>query len=305
MMGGIDLHAPVVDVDIWNLPDDEELIARPQWVSWQWQTPKGRDQTKVPLCSHRLLQGLDPAQAKASVTDPATWSTYSQAIGAGVRPLDGVGFVVTAADPFCGIDLDHCVDAETGTVADWVRGLVDFFNSYTERTPSGTGLRIWLRGRKPGAGCKQGLADRAAIEVYDRERFFTLTGFRLEGAPTTIEPRQVQLEALYAELWPPAPTPQPPRYHGSAADSEVLAKMFASKHGQKLRGLYEGNLTGYPSASEAEAALISHLGYWSDYDRAQTDALFRQSGLMRPKWDEKRGPSTYGQVTIGKVFGER
>lgn len=90
--------------------------------------------------------------------------------------LDGIGFMFSVSDPYTGIDLDKCLNAETGELEPWAQRCVDLFNSYTEITPSGKGLHIIIRGKLPGKGRKKG-----KFEVYDRGRFFTFTGNVFDG----------------------------------------------------------------------------------------------------------------------------
>jgi putative DNA primase/helicase len=153
-----------------------ELVARPQWVGWEWEWIADDERwTKVPrnpTTGHR-----------ASSTDRATWASFGVALDfARSLELPGIGFVVTAHDPYVGIDLDKCRDASTGAIEPWASAIVDRFGSLTEITPTGTGLRIWItthdgllpdgvKGRRKGQ-----------IEIYAAGRFFTVTGHRLKGA---------------------------------------------------------------------------------------------------------------------------
>ena len=143
-----------------------ELTALPQWVCWRQEERNGKA-TKPPI---------NPRTGRpASTTDPTTWSDHATAKAAVRRyRCHGVGFVFTAEDPFVGIDLDGGYDPETGRPTDWAAPIVAAFNSYTEISPSGRGLHILIQGRLPGHGRKQG-----PIEVYDRRRFFTVTGQRI------------------------------------------------------------------------------------------------------------------------------
>src|SRR3954452_21484848 len=105
-----------------------------QWVCWRSEERDGK-LTKIP-CSP--LTGR-----RASSTDPETWGGYPEALRAGKeRGYAGMAFVFTAADPFCGVDLDRCRDAETGEVEEWVREIIEELDSYTEVSPSGTGVHI-------------------------------------------------------------------------------------------------------------------------------------------------------------------
>ena len=69
------------------------------------------------------------------------------------------------------------------------------------------------------------------------------------------------------------------------SDRELLEKMFNSKRGSEIQRLFSGDWSGYPSQSEADLALVSHLVFWTQRDEARIDNLFRISGLYRSKWD--------------------
>jgi putative DNA primase/helicase len=156
------------------------LIERPQWVAWRWEWSVERgDWTKVPVNVH--------TGARASVTNPAQWVAFGEALAyADVHGLPGIGFVVTRDDPFTGIDLDECRDPATGALAPWAASIVGEFASYTEVTPSGTGVRIWIVGTVVGlvaegrSGCRTTKSPK--IEIYSADRYFTVTGHRLDGA---------------------------------------------------------------------------------------------------------------------------
>src|SRR5258708_24851770 len=99
----------------------------------------------------------------------------------GLGGYDGIGYVPTDDDGFTLADLDGCRDVETGELAAWARAFVARFDTYTEVSPSGTGLRLVLKGKKPGIKC-----DFAGGEVYDARHFVTITGNHLPGTPTTV-----------------------------------------------------------------------------------------------------------------------
>ena len=93
-----------------------------------------------------------------------------------------------------GVDLDHCRDQETGQIEPWAVEVVTLIDSYTEVSPSGTGLRIICRGKIPGPRRRKG-----SVEMYDESspRYLTITGVHLEGTPTTVEERQKAVEHVY------------------------------------------------------------------------------------------------------------
>ncbi len=139
-----------------------------QWVGWRAQLKADGKLNKIPCSPHSGITG--------DAHDPRNWSSYIEAIVAYIGfQLDGIGFVLTERDPFAGVDLDHCLDA-SGVVAPWAARIVALLDSYTEVTPSGTGLRVLVRGTLPPGGRKRG-----DIEMYDRRRFLTVTGHVWKG----------------------------------------------------------------------------------------------------------------------------
>ena len=108
----------------------------------------------------------------ASTTDSRTWAPFATAVTTYIRDgYDGVGFVFSTGDPFTGIDLDKCRNPETGAITEWVAEWLDTFDGYTEISPSGEGLHVYIRGKATSR-------KNAAVEVYSAERFFTVTGVR-------------------------------------------------------------------------------------------------------------------------------
>jgi len=147
-----------------NIP--EQLAERPQWVCWRREMRGGKP-TKVPY--------TPGTERRASSTDLLTWRTFEEALTAyesGEPPYDGIGFVFCSADPLTGIDLDGCRDPETGTIAPWAQKIIaDASEGYVEISPSGTGVHIIVEGRVRDGGLRRG-----PVEMYSRERFFTITG---------------------------------------------------------------------------------------------------------------------------------
>jgi putative DNA primase/helicase len=267
----------------------QELKTLNQWLTWCYELREGK-KTKVPVNPH--------TGEYASVTNPKTWGSFEQARAAVKNGNAGIGFVFTAADPYMGIDLDGCFDADGlhPQGADVVRRL----DSYSERSVSGNGLHIILKGKLPPGGRRKG-----KLEMYDAGRFFVMTGNHLESTPLTIEPRQAELEALHAKIFPPPPPkPQaaPPAMPSDLSDFAIVDKAKSARNGHKFSQLWAGDTTGYPSASEATAALLEMLVFWTGPDPERLDRLFRQSGLMREKWDRPQSGSTWGALEIEKAI---
>ncbi|MCL2522821.1 MAG: hypothetical protein FWE36_08195 [Erysipelotrichales bacterium] len=65
-----------------------------------------------------------------------------------------------------------------------------------------------------------------------------------------------------------------------------------------FQGYYE---KFYDTQSSADMGFIGMIAFYTD-SPSQVDRIFRKSGLIRDKWDEKRGDTTYGHKTIEYVF---
>jgi putative DNA primase/helicase len=157
-----------------NIP--KQLTERPQWVCWRLEERKG-DMTKVPYTPGTLR--------RASSTDLMTWRTFSEALEAyeaGELPYDGIGFMFCSADPFVGIDIDDCRDPKSGHIEPWALKIADRVQEgYVEASPSGTGVHIIVEGSVRDGGRsrrKVRVGDEVVgeVEMYSRERFFTITG---------------------------------------------------------------------------------------------------------------------------------
>src|SRR5262249_19946034 len=280
-----------------NIPD--ELKACPQWLVWRYEDHGKPKPDKVPY---------DPRTGqKAKPNDPQTWGTYEEAVAAYQRGgYDGIGFGFSEADPYTGVDLDGgCRDPHTGQLEAWAGAIVEQLDSYTEASPSGTGVHIIAKATLPPEGRRKG-----KIEMYDSGRFFTVTGEHIGGTPPAIEERAAEVGALHAEIFgqQQEESRQPAHLDNGGAnghtnplpDEELIQRAKCAKNGELFTRLWSGDTTGYASQSEADLALCNLLTFWCGNDPGRIDRLFRQSGLYRKKWDEKHfsNGQTYGEATI-------
>lgn len=281
-----------------------------QWVCWKQVTKLNRDKpTKIPVT---------PADTQAAVNDPSTWGSFEAALrGFSNRAaIDGIGFVFSGDDPFVGIDLDDCRDRESGALEEWARDVITRVDTYTEVSPSGTGLHCLCETVRPGKRRRRG-----AIELYDSDRYFTVTGQRLapERGQPQVARRPHAIEQVYEQYLAPEPGSESEAADSSSSapdaggadplaaipedDRELIERAKRAANGAKFTRLWEGRWEGeYPSHSEADLALCDILAFWTQKDRNRMDRLFRQSGLMRPKWDAQRGERTYGELTLTKAL---
>lgn len=304
-----------------NIPN--ELKRRDQWVAWnlEYDPKTGANTKKVPY---------QPNGAMASSTDPATWSTHDEVVSAwenGVHNFDGIGYVFSADDPYTGIDLDGCRNPVTGEIDPLARVIITLFATYVEISPSGTGLKLIVRAKKPaGAKCRKQLGftvDLAGrqktpeVEVYECGRYFTLTGDVPGTEPLEIADGQATLDRYCAEWWPPPdgkPAQRKPASgsNGRAAaqsngipadDQRILDVAFNAKNGDKLRGLFYGSPD--PSRlSEDDQALAISLAFWTDRDPERTERLMRLSARVRPKWDDRRNDTTWLREEIERAIND-
>lgn len=259
----------------------EELRQRQQWVIWRHEERNGK-QTKIP---YRADGG-----GRASSTDAATWSTFEAAVaGADALAAEGIGYVFADDDPYTGIDLD-VFDADSAAI-------VTLLDSYTETSVSGRGAHVIVRASLNGHGRNR----KGPLEVYDRGRYFVVTGNHMVGTPATIEDRQEQLDEVLARFLPattePVLTAAPAPVH--LDDQELLDRARRARNGADFQALYTGSWEGrYPSQSEADLALCTMLAFWTGRDADRIDRIFRSSGLYRPKWER----NDYRSATIGNAI---
>ena len=272
-----------------------ELKKRKQWVTWKFGAENGK-RSKIPINPR--------TGAKASVRNPETWGSFEETIGyCREHNFRGVGFVFTESDPFAGIDLDNCRNPKTKRILPWARKIIERLNSYTETSPSGKGVKIFVKGKLPGGGRKKG-----GVEMYDQGRYFTVTGRLLKGTPEIIRDKAKVIKKLYVDyLGKPKEENLKARYSqlNNLSNEEIVNSAKDAINGHKFTRLLDGNIEGYPSQSEADLALARMLAYWTKNDRKRIDAIFRQSGLMRAKWNEvhdRNKNRTYGDITIDKAI---
>ncbi|MDD4568185.1 MAG: DUF5906 domain-containing protein [Methanoculleus chikugoensis] len=273
-----------------EIPDAMRKAKR--WVVWQYEIREGK-KTKVPHT---------PGKGKASSTDPTTWVTFEEACRV-AEFYSGIGFVL--GDNWLGLDADHVRDPETG---EWAPGVLDEIasvHSYAELSPSRAGAHVITYGTKPGDRCR---AKGEVWEMYERGRFFTVTGDHIPGTPDDVrEPAPGSLEALYEKIGRtkegpalterPVPTRQSRPDSIELTDAEIVEKCQNAANAAKFNALWRGDIAGYASHSEADQALCNLLAFYTQ-DPAQLERLIRQSGLCREKWDR----TDYVTRTIGTAL---
>lgn len=302
----------------------QEMTALPNWVCWGKAGDNDRKKPWNPVTGYG-----------ASASDPTTWATYQQAVEAVRRgEYAGVGFEFRGSG-LVGIDFDHCMNRESGEIIPQVLAWLQKLDSYTEVSQSGHGFHVIVKGKKheqiagapnnkipvpewgqgfDGTSNEHGQPSEAAVEMYDDARYFALTETQFSN-DSAVNARQDVADALFVEVSNMFLKRKGQRRQGAQAstgggfltDSQILALARNSSTGSRFRQLYDtGQWEGiFGSQSSADQSLCNDLAFYStDFD--QVDRLFRQSALMRDKWDEKHYADgrTYGQATVQKALAD-
>lgn len=273
-----------------KLPDDLKRNAR--FCLWKYETRKGKP-TKVPYRTDGR---------RADSTKAADFSTFD-AVTAVLRKggYDGIGIMVGGG--FSAVDIDSCVT--DGKLTETAQDIVDTMDSYTETSPSGTGIRIIFN----ADGAEYDKARyyinnrKAGIEVYTAgctEKFVTLTGNGIREVG--IGKRSEALHAVAEKYMRRPQKEQTERVQNAPpgsflSDDAVLSAARNARNGEAFVRLWDGDITGYASASEADLALCTRLAFFCGGDTDQMDKLFRRSALYRDKWER----ADYRETTLRKA----
>ncbi len=227
----------------------KELRDRAQWLVWRFEpNPKKPDAKplKVPYWTNGKkrcgVQG-DARDRKCLVTLEVALATLN---ATRPDPFSGIGFAFLPDDGLVGVDIDKCIDPGTGEISPMAMGIIDACSSYTEYSPSGTGVHIIVAGHT-----QTFKSNKIGLEVFCSSQYFTFTACRRTGAPFEIAPiSESVLNRLRTTVKGVRPdttgrTPPPPPGEGQADErarlEAALAKVPADEHDTWIRvgmGLY-------------------------------------------------------------------
>ncbi len=262
--------------------------------------------------------------------DPQHWTTadHACAVASGWGAGYGVAFTFTANDPFFFIDLDGCYDGTNWSPLA-LKVAAMFPGAAMELSQSGKGMHIFGTGQAPAHGKKNAAL---GMEFYTELRFVALTGVGCMGNAAT--DCTAALHAVTAEYFPPGATADGdfslsdapvPEWRGPEDDDDLIRRALMSRSASSVFGgrasfadLWEGNAdalgTAYPDAnrpydaSQADAALVSHLAFWTGRHGERIKRLMLRSGLVRDKWHrEDYLPRTISEILArpGDVLTDR
>ncbi|WP_157605106.1 AAA family ATPase [Schlesneria paludicola] len=230
-------------------------------------------------------------------------------------------------DGLIGIDLDDCREPVSGDLAGWAQDIVECFKTYAEVSPSGTGVKLFVRGVLPeGFRKKHRRPEGGEVEAYDSGRFFTVTGQRLYGTPDDVKdrPNAVNSLARMLEGWKPEqPAPEPtPRKESSPVTGDHEAGLRRAKgYLANVPGAVSGSgghnhtfvttmkLAGFGLSADAMFDLLAEWNLrceppWSDTElRHKIDSALKSNPAPMP--DRPREPvgDRYPDVDLSRIMG--
>lgn len=269
-----------------------ELKELDQWICWKLENRDGKA-TKIPINPR--------TGGNAMSNNKETWASFETALEACFQnKYSGLGFMFSNENDILGIDIDHCRNIETGELSEQAKDILSTLDSYSELSPSESGIHILCKGKLPDKGRRNG-----CIEMYETGRFFTVTGKVLTDYSRNIEERTETLSLIHSKYIAKQQKQQDVRTFTSVSldADDIIRKASEAANGSKFQSLFSGNWQGmYTSQSEADLALCNLLAFWCGCDFNKMDELFRQSGLYREKWNKQHGADTYGNMTLNEAI---
>ena len=275
----------------------QELRNKNFWCVWKRET-RGGQPTKIP---YNPMTG-----GRAESNNPETFGSFELADERYLtEDYDGVG--IRLSDGYSAVDIDHCV--EDGKISDLAASIINELQSYTEFSPSRTGLRIIFKTHDFQYDSQKYYMKNPhnGVEVYVSgvtNRFVTITGNTLydypvrdvsDELPSVLDAHMVRPAKKSADKQTSVDVPV------ILTDEQIIKK--ASNNPKFYALFYNGSLTEYNGdASSADLALCNILAFWTGRNEAQIDSIFRQSALYRPeKWGAR---ADYRSMTIGKAIAD-
>ena len=281
----------------------KKIKNHPIWLLWKKEVRKGKS-TKVPYLSPHKY---------ASSTDPKTWDTYYNLKklyfdNQSFSTEKGIGIVFEKSVGIIGIDFDHCVI--NNKIDKEILTFIKKAKTYTEYSPSGTGIHLLFRADDKITPIvnKHKFDEKKAIEIYTEGRYFTFT----ENEVADSQPIRLitgdELTKLLETLGYPwgknkneeilIPVVQT---SFNLDDEEITTKMFSSKNGDKVKRLWNGDITDYnKDYSSADHALCMHLAFWTGKTYNQIERLWLLSPLGQRKKTQER--EDYRQRTVNSAI---
>ena len=289
----------MINFNYQNIP--KELRNLKQWGLFHLKyVPERHKNTKIPLNAY------DGTLGKSN--DPSTWAEFDTALRALDKFDNADGLAFYFANGYVGLDIDNINNDLQDYLAGAPETLVSKFKKFTSDTymevsQSGKGIHAIFKGKIPGKRRR-----KANYEMYESGRFFALTGNTI--GPNKIQSlNQTEMKKLYEFLFGKDKIVNISSFQDQPINdlsvSEIINRMLTSAKGQRDKLFMQGGWERlYTSHSEADLAFANDLAFWTGKNFQKMDTIFRNSSLMRNKWDEKRGATTYGIATLNKAIND-
>lgn len=261
--------------DFDRIPEEFKQCAN--WLLWKYELVDSR-WTKVPYTA---------TNGRASSTDPKTWTSFDNALFTfeSIGSFDGLGFAIGDSGLTC-IDVDHLSEW------DWKAPLEPVSNDcYAEMSPSGDGLHIWVKAEKPNKKCKSKTFHNSMIEIYNSDRFITMTGANGDGVITEC---QSQFNEAFKDLF----FPQVKEAHLNVCDlvtplsmddEQIISRICNenSKGRQNFITLHNFGVPQGEDASAADQGYVNKLAFYTR-DAAQIERIWLSSVIGKREKTQKR-----------------
>jgi putative DNA primase/helicase len=272
-----------------------------QWVCWRAEPhPSRRKPMKTPY---------NPQTGeKANILDSGTWSDFAVAVESyRANRYTGIGLVLTQDDGIVGIDIDGCITG--GRLNSLAEEIVTLLDSYTEVSPSGTGIRIFVAAQLGDFTGRRG----KRLELYNFNRYLTVTGHHWPGTPLDVCERYQELRTLYKQYLQPTATTRAAAQEVTTpllqSDEVVLSRLFSGKLGELYQQIYYGNSSGVygqgqgeTDESRADVLLFNGLAFYTYQDAEQMRRILLSSprySQRAHKWHKRvQGETTYLEYQI-------
>ena len=295
-----------------------ELKDRQQWILFKVEFVDGRLK-KYPVTVLNRRKGWNLAENQSSFE--IAYRTFIN-----TPHYAGIGYAITENDPYTCIDFDHVYNPTTEEWNQQALEEIKKLNSYTEFSPSETGVHVFIKAKMKKAGTKKEQPDGTDREVYSGRHYMTVTGNHVPGTPLEINEAQEIIDEFY-EKWFPDQMEVPARRKAPGNDFRMfevqksvtsnpnsplkglhptkdqvieLCKEAPSGFGQKFNKIFNGDISKYESKSEADMALAGIIAFHtSDYGIIKE--IIHESAL----WDKKWERDNYCQRTIMTAIRNR
>lgn len=253
----------------------------------------------------------------AKANDPATWGTFEDAAGAvDAGKAEYIGLELRPEFGIVCIDIDahSCSEEEAENRYKGLAALLGDQWIYCERSSSGKGYHILAPAKVEPINRKNTELD---LEIWNTGKYVMLTGKFTGSCSTFAYDKTERVKQIISRYFSEKPTMgneenlQIPKNKVvkmttlNQTSADVIQIAERSRNGKLFKALMCGDTSVHNGDdSAADLALCNLLAFYTRKDADLMDQIFRSSGLMRPKWDTRRGASTYGQQTIQRAIAD-